>query len=503
MSDTTILPPDNGISRRQLLGGAAMLGASTLIAKGVQAATAEATTIFTNTTVVTNDSNWTMLTDVALAVQNGIIVDIGPTDPIVARYPGAELYDGRGKALMPGLMNCHAHLTATLERGFNEDFGFPNSYQLTISPRTLISDEENALMAVIGALEAIRCGTTTVVQVAGSISAYADALAQTGLRWVFAESIRDRANGTGPMSPPKLAASEPPTFSDSMLAEGMQRVHDLYDSWHGRHNGRIQVFPAAAMPEDTSPALLKAVREFAEQRDLGYTIHLNQSMPEVDFVRRYHGMRPTEYLHRHDFLGPRLFAAHCRYLDDNEVNLLGSTGSIVTNQAAMAGNRGVNPPIHALRAAGSPIAQGTDNNNNDMLTVMRIAMIMERIQRNDELPGLRPQPEDMLRDAAMGGAMAIQQPQFLGSLEVGKKADLIVLDTIKPHLAPAGRILSAWVHNGQPSDVESVMVDGQFVMRNHRILTVDEASLVAEADRVGRRVWGRVMDAEGQIVLPR
>ena len=167
----------------------------------------------------------------------------------------------------------------------------------------------------------------------------------------------------------------------------------------------------------------------------------------------------------------------------------------------MAANRGVIPPIPDLRKAGCPIANGTDNNTNDMLEVMRIALVTERIRRDDPFPGVRPQPEDMLQDATLGGARALRQEQEIGVLEVGRKADLIVLDTQQAHLVPAGRILSAWIHNGQPSDVESVMVDGKFVMRDRKVLTLDEAALIAEADKVGRRVWARVK-AAGPVAIP-
>src|SRR5439155_8095371 len=127
---------------------------------------------------------------------------------------------------------------------------------------------------------------------------------------------------------------------------------------------------------------------------------------------------------------------------------------------------------------------GTDKNTNDLFGVMKVALLTERISRNDQIPGLRPQPEDMLEDATQGGARAVQQGKLLGSLEVGKKADLIVLDTRRAHLVPAGRIVSAWIHNGQPSDIESSMVDGRFIMRNRKVLTMDEDRIVAEADKV-------------------
>ena len=190
-----------------------------------------------------------------------------------------------------------------------------------------------------------------------------------------------------------------------------------------------------------------------------------------------------------------------RYVDDTEIALLGDSGTIISHQAAMAANRGVSPPIPALREAGYTIALGTDNNNNDMFAVTKVALLTEHIRRNDEHPGLLPQPEDILADAAQGGARTVQRGELLGSLEVGKKADLIVLDTQKAHLVPAGRILSAWIHNGQPSDVESVMVDGQFIMRNHKVLTMDEDSIIAEADTVGRRIWNQVLKA-GPLTLP-
>ena len=109
--------------------------------------------------------------------------------------------------------------------------------------------------------------------------------------------------------------------------------------------------------------------------------------------------------------------------------------------------------------------------------------------------------EDALQDATQGGAHAIRQGRMLGSLQVGKKADLIVLDTMRAHLVPAGRIVSAWIHNGQPSDIETVMIDGRFVMRDRKVLTMDEAAIIAEADKVGRRIWNKVK-AAGPIPIP-
>src|SRR5882762_1761817 len=181
------------VSRRQLLAGAGAGAAALLLEQsGVQAqATPSKTVVFAHTTVVNVDA---VQDDVALAVEGDKIVAIGPTDTILETYPDAEVYDGRGKALLPGLINCHAHLAATLARGFNEDFGFPNSARLAIQPTSLLQREEDTLMVTVGALEALRTGTTTIVENSGGISRSAAALARTGLRCVFAESIRDSEN---------------------------------------------------------------------------------------------------------------------------------------------------------------------------------------------------------------------------------------------------------------------------------------------------------------------
>lgn len=486
------------LTRRQVLAGAGAGAAALFLEPRHLAAQPNATRaiVFRNTTVVNADR---VQDDVALAVAGDKIAAIGPTEQVLKDYPNADVIDGRYRAIFPGLVNCHAHLTAVLQRGFNEDFGFPNSAKLPVQPGSLLQGEEAALMTVVGALEAIRTGTTTFVENAGGIERYAAPLAKTGLRWVFAESIRDSENVPGPLSPEGLATSETPRFSQKLREQGMERINALFSAWHGKNNGRISVFPAAALTETSSPELLRDVRAFADQHNLGYTIHLNQSVAEYQFMEKFHQLRPAAYLDRHGFLGPRLFAAHARYVDAGEIALLGKSRTIISHQANMAANRGVIPPIPALRAAGCPIALGTDNNTNDVFEVMRIALLTERIRRTDPFPGVRPQPEDILADATDGGSRAVNMQATIGSLEVGKKADLFVLNTLKPYLVPHGRLVSAVIHGGHPSDIESVMVDGEFIMRDNKVLTLDEPAVLREADAVGRRIWNKV----GPVKIPR
>ncbi len=200
------------LTRRQLFAGAGA-GAAALPLEPSRLpaqAPSSGTVVFSHTTVVNADA---VQNDVALAVEGDKIVAIGLTEQILKTYPNAEVYEGRGKALVPGLINCHAHLAATLARGFNEDFGFPNSARLAVQPASFLQGEEATLMVTVGALEAIRTGTTTIVENSGGVSRHLAALAKTGLRSVFAESVRDSENVAGPMSPAGLAKSEPPMKS--------------------------------------------------------------------------------------------------------------------------------------------------------------------------------------------------------------------------------------------------------------------------------------------------
>ena len=165
----------------------------------------------------------------------------------------------------------------------------------------------------------------------------------------------------------------------------------------------------------------------------------------------------------------------------------------------MAARRAVLPPIAALRDAGCTVGLGTDNNTQDMVEVMRAALFTERILREDPE---RPQPEDVLEEATAGSARVLHMDGLIGTLEAGKKADLFVVNTLRAHLVPTTRIVSGFVHNGQPSDIEAVMVDGAFIMRDGRVLTVDEDAVVREADRIGRRAWAQMLERYPTLPLP-
>ena len=443
-------------------------------------------TVFTHATIVTMDPAGRVHHDTALAVDGNHIAAIGPTDGVIGSFPEAELVEGRGKALFPGLINCHAHLAANINRGITEDFGFPPDLHLPIQARSLLSPEEVTVMALLGAVECIRSGNTTTLEMAQGIAGYAEELVKTGLRWVWAET------GSDSVTPPGWHPGEEVyEFSAALKDEAIGRMHDLFGKWHGSQDHLVTCFGAAALVESSSPELLRSVKELAEKHASGYTIHLAQSRLEVDSMLHTRGVRPGIFLHNNDYLGPRLITAHCRYVDTSEIEVLGNNHTIVTHQPAMAANRGVIPPIPALRSAGCLIAMGTDNNTQDMVEAMRVGMVTERILRDD---GTKPQPEDVLKEATLHGARALGMENQIGSLEVGKKADLFVVNTQKAHLVPTMRIVSGFIHNGQPGDIEASMVNGKFIMRDHKVLTLDEEAIIAEADRIGRRTWNKLLE---------
>ncbi len=453
------------------------------------------TQIIENTTIVTCDPGRTVLYNAAIVIKGNRIATLAATPQVRAMYPDAEVIDGSGKAVFPGLINCHAHLTANLFRGISEDFGFPSSFAFPEDVRDMISDEETTVMAALGAIEAARTGSTTTVEIADGIHRYADMLDKTGMRWVLAENTADG------IVPPTFRAGEPVySYSDELRNESLERATRLFEKWH--HSGqtdRLTCMGSTGLVETTSPQLLKDVHEMAEKYDSHYTIHLNQSRLEVESLMLMRGVRPTESLFHNDYLGQRLLAAHVRFLAPSEISLLGTTRSNISHQPAMAARRAVIPPIPALRHAGCTIGMGTDNNTQDMVEVMRTGLFTERILRDD---GMNPQPEDILAMTTMGSASAIGMADEIGSLEVGKKADLFIINTQRSTLVPTNRIVSTFVHNGQPADIESVMIDGEFVLKDGKFLNLDEEAIISEADAIGKRVWQRLLKEYPSVPFP-
>jgi cytosine/adenosine deaminase-related metal-dependent hydrolase len=453
------------------------------------------TTIIHHTTIVTGERDPSVHFDAAIAIEDDLIAAIGPTDEIMARFPNAESIDGRGKLVMPGLANCHTHFVRILARGISEDQSAPNQPPFTRKGRVpfpTLSREQRAAMARLAALEALRSGTTAAMDITNNIEDYAEAIVATGLRLIMAEQVSDRAKG--------VRVGEPGVFeSDPALADkGLQRISDLHSKWHGAENGRITVAIAAHAPDMVSPALLEALRDLREKLDTIATIHLNQYWGEVEVIKNSHGLLPTEYLARHGFLHEHLVAAHCRCMTPEEEKILGASGASVSFNPVVAARSGNSPRITELEAFGCRIALGTDEFTEDMVQVLRSAVLIERLRLKETE---RPRPEEAMRWGTVNGYRALNLKGG-GTLQVGSKADLIVVSTRHAHLIPTLRPVAVFVYQGQSRDVESVMVDGRWLLRDGKVLSMDEQEVLREADRVGREIWRRYFKDHPDLEMP-
>jgi 5-methylthioadenosine/S-adenosylhomocysteine deaminase len=447
------------------------------------------------TTVVTGDDAGTILYDAAILIERGRITALGSAADVLARASGAEPVDASGCAVFPGFANTHTHLLRVLARGIYEDLSPPHQPPFTggLAPLPLprTTAEEDRVLARLGALEAIRSGTTLVLEEGNGLDAYAGALADTGLRLVLCERTWDRA---------RASIGQPGPFEvDTALGEaGLARIRAFHARWHGAAEGRVQAGLAAWAPDMASPELLGRLRKMQDELGCLASIHLNQVWGEVAAVREQRGMPPTEYLARTGFLSERLVAAHCRCMSAEEERALGAAGVTVAINPAIAARRGLAANVDELERAGCRVTLGTDNMAEDMVEVTRTAMFMERVRRRD---GRQPTPEAALRWATRNGyrALGIADGGWLGP---GQRADLVVVDLRRPHLTPALRVVSDFVHNAQAADVRSVMVDGRWLMRDHRVVTLDETAIVAEAERIARAAWSRLFAERPDLTRP-
>jgi 5-methylthioadenosine/S-adenosylhomocysteine deaminase len=442
------------------------------------------TTLIHDTVIVTGDDNDTVHYGASIAIDSARIVAIGPNAELQQHYPSAERIDGRGRMVMPGFANTHTHLTMTLARGVFEDLSPPHKPPFSggLSPIPLpdMTPEERTVMAELGALECLRSGVTFMLEDSNNIDDYAGTLAKTGLRFLFGERAYDRA-GT--------AIGDPAPFQlDRAMGERhIATIEKTFAKWNGKADGRIRIAISAWAPDMCSPELLKHLSALQKKLGTWITIHLNQIWGEVAAVQAHRNRLPTEYLADLGFLNDKVICAHCRCMDPREEKLLGEAKTIVAFNAAIAARRGLSPRVDSLERQGCTITMGSDNMAEDMVEVMRTGLFMERVRRED---GRHPTPERALRWATRNGYRAFGMPDG-GWLAAGNKADLIMIDIERAHLVPMLRAVSNFVHNGQARDVQSVMVDGQWLMRDGKVLTMDEPAIVAEAQQVANRAWSR------------
>ncbi len=448
-------------------------------------------TIIAGGTIVTGDAARNVITDGAVAIEGPRIAAVGKSDDLRARYPGYALIRANSKVVLPGLANMHTHTVLTVLRGVAEDVGGSSVYGYMVPMALIMTDEERQAMAALGCLEAIRSGNTTLLETYRFLPGYAAAMAESGLRLVLSESTSD-AN----LYKTRDGAYE---HSPEVGEPFLRRTVDLIERWHGHDDGRITCQVAAHAPDTCSPDYLGKLLDLAEKYDVGRTIHLAQSAPEVEHIKGVHGCTSVEYLRRHDWLDSRLVGGHCTFFEGDDVDVFAASGAHVSHNAAINARRGNIAPVPELSERGTNIAMGSDNMSEDMIEVMRVGLMVNRIRRRDRTT---PTPDDVLDWATMGGARALDRAGELGSIEPGKRADLIIVDTDKPHLVPMVNPVSCIVHNAHAADVDTVIVDGRALMRNRQVLTMDETEVKRRAQQVTETLWDRFQQTYPNAELP-
>ena len=438
-------------------------------------------TAIKNGKIVSYNNEISVQENQSLIIENNIIADIVENSQVGKKYPDAKIIDATNKAILSGFANCHTHFRLTLARGIFENESPSNTPPFPGLPRRAlpeISKEEHQIMVLLGAIESIKAGTTAAMEVAEGITDYADELQKSGLRLVLAEQISDRISGS--YGEPGEIKSDP-----QKNESGLEQMSNLYSKWHNYDNSRITVGIAAWAPDMNSPNSLQTIRALQDKLNVVSTIHLNQLWGEVQNIKDNYATTPTKYLEQNNFLNDKLVAAHCRCMSTEEEKILGEYNSTVSFNAAIAARRGLSPNIKDLEGFGCKIAMGSDNMDENMIVVMRTGMFMERVRMTD---GRNPSPNEAYTWATHNGYKSLGISDAC-TLTKGSKADLIIVNLLQPHLTPQTDIGSNWVHMGQNHDVESVMVDGKWIMKEHKILNLDEEYIITKANEIAARVW--------------
>jgi 5-methylthioadenosine/S-adenosylhomocysteine deaminase len=383
--------------------------------------------------------------------------------------------DARGKAVLPGLINAHTHLSMTLLRGIADDMPLKPWLENEIWPTEAhLTAEHVHTGALLGCLEMVKSGTTCFADQYFFMEEVARAVEKAGIRGVLSYGIIERGDL-------KKRESE------------IRAGEKLVKTCHGMANGRILTMFGPHAPYTCSPECLAQVNELAKKYRVGIHTHIAESKWEVEETTKKYGKRPVEHLDAIGFLGPEVLAAHCVQLTGQEIGILHDRGvkpvhNPVSNMKIACGVS----PVPKMLEVGIPVALGTDgaasNNALDMFNEIKFAALLNKVNKFD--PTVMP-AQSVLEMATVNGARALGVGGNIGSLKVGKKADLIVVDLRKPHLTPLHNVVSHLVYSATGSDVDTVIVDGKVIMHGQRVLTLEEDKILEEAQKAADDLLAR------------
>jgi 5-methylthioadenosine/S-adenosylhomocysteine deaminase len=436
--------------------------------------------------VLTMDPAGSLYRDGAVLIEGQRIRAVGPADEL-AREPGiTEVVGGDQHLVMPGLINAHNHCFQTLYRGLGDGLALADWSARTVFPLSRgLGRAEAAAGAGLACLEMALGGTTTFVDShyihvdRAAFDGVAETVVASGLR-----ALLGRAAVDGPVIPD-------PFREEPALAE--QQTELAIERWHGAGKGRVRVRPEALSERTATPAMIKAMVAVGRRTGTGFNMHLAESQQAAQYVRDTHGCSSLRLLDRFDALGPDALLAHCVWLDEDDLDLLarsrtGVSHNPVSNQYLTTG---VAPAVGMVRR-GVVAGLGTDgavsNDSLDMFGVMKACGLLQKVTTRDAaaIPA-----ERIVRMATSEGARAVGLGDEIGSLQVGKRADLVTLSLRRPELTPLHRVYETLVYAAGPAAVDSVIVDGRVIVDQGHMTTLDASTLLAEARAAAGRLASR------------
>ena len=449
----------------------------------------ECNTILKNALILTMDNNYTQYQQGAVAINDGAIVAIGPEDAILKSWNGKDIIDCQGKVLMPGLINTHTHVPMTLLRGLANDLRLDvwlMGYMMPVE-REFVSPEFVRLGTQMGCAEMIRSGVTTFNDMYYFEDEVATATAEIGMRAVVGQTVM------------KFSAPDAASYDDSLALS-----IELIKKWKDHHLIVPAIAPHAVY---TCPAeVLEAVVEIAKQYDATVHFHVSETADEVVNMRKQSGMPVVPYIKKLGMLDTKLIAAHCVHVDDGEIRTMRRAGTgIAHNPSSNLKLASGFAPTARMMEMGAKVGIGTDgaasNNDLDMFEEMRLASLIAKPVAGD--PTVLP-ARQVLEMATRIGAEVLHLDNITGSLEVGKRADIILLDLSPIHNQPhfkrdSENIYAQIVYASKASDVTDVMVDGQWLMRNKTLLTIDEDALIRQAKPVAEQIDAFITSREKSV----
>lgn len=401
-------------------------------------------------------------------VTGGELVHVGP-EPSAA--PATETYDASGRMVIPAFVNTHCHTSQQLGRGLADDVGLLTWLHERIWPyETALDEADSEISALACAIEQIRNGCTLIADPGGRhVDGMARGIATSGIRALLGRSTMDDGEGRPPVD-------------QETTAQALDRQDELAARWHGGAGGRLSFSYTLRTLFNCSDDLITATVERARALGTVAQMHVAEIPEENAYARATRGTSTVRHLDRLGALGPGLLAVHATWVDDEEIELLAARRCPVSHNAASNLKILGTPRIADMVDAGVVVGLGTDgapsNNRMSVIDEMWLASIVQKGLRRD--PTALP-AEQVLRMATIDGARALGMDSVVGSIELGKRADLVVIDPRTPNFATAADPVSALVTALKSENVESVLCDGEWLLRDRRLTRVDELAVLAEA----------------------